>query len=200
MLLFGLVIAICTLIKAVIFLNGHQGLAYKLSESIEFESFAFGAVAAYLLTNKEKQQVDFLFQKKVQIFCMVFLVWAGYNAMTFWFLDKVVFGICLTILLLNIAANPSSILKLQHKPLLFLGKISYGIYAYHAGILFLFFNFLNQGLPQNTFNLYLYAGTITGTILLAAFSFYFYESIFLKKKEKALTHKCSNTLNETISL
>lgn len=185
-LLFGLVIAVCTLIKAIVFLYGSQGLAYKLSEWLEFESFAFGALAAYFLINKKERVIEFVFQKKVQILCGVFLIWAGYNATVFWFLDKIIFGTCLTILLLNIAANPSSILKLQYRPLLSLGKISYGIYAYHTGVIILLLNFLDHSLPTKTFNLYLYAGTLGITILIAGISYRFFEFYFLRKKESPI--------------
>lgn len=199
--LFLIVIAVCTIVRLLcLYFYGNDSLAFRLSEAFEFESFAFGAIAAYLLVNKKNDILGILFQKKVQILCVLFLIWAGYNSRVFSFFDKIAYGTCITVLLLNIAANPASIFKLQNRVFRFLGKISYGIYAYHAGAIFLFLTVLDRNLPVREFNFYLYAGTLICTIIVAALSFYLYESIFLRKKEKTAHGYPKPAISETISL
>jgi len=77
---------------------------------------------------------------------------------------------------------------LENSSLTYLGKISYGIYMYHAilmhiaGILYLkisFFSNLPFALSVILFNVFV----VMGTIIVSHFSYKYYESYFLKKKK-----------------
>lgn len=86
------------------------------------------------------------------------------------------------IVILNFAANDKIYLSLENKPLNYLGKISYGIYMYHPiGIVL---SILIAKSINYTSNFLLYPLSVLLTILLAAISYKYFESIFLKFKIK----------------
>ena len=69
----------------------------------------------------------------------------------------------------------------------FLGKISYGLYMYHFMIIPIILYILNKyKFTTNEFylNFIIYFTTILITILVSAFSYYFFENKFIKLKSK----------------
>lgn len=92
------------------------------------------------------------------------------------------------VIILNVATNENSFLKLENKFLNFLGSISYGIYMYHFIIIFIVikmmayfkilvsFNFLQ--------NIILYSAIIILTIIISFISYHLFEKRFLKLKLK----------------
>jgi peptidoglycan/LPS O-acetylase OafA/YrhL len=90
-------------------------------------------------------------------------------------------------LILTVSSNDRSIIRLENKPLNYLGKISYGIYMYHMPVVyatsFFFkkFNFL-AGWPIY-FPLF-FGLVFLLTILIASFSYHYIEQPILKKAHK----------------
>ena len=101
------------------------------------------------------------------------------------YLNHQLYSIFFIIMILNIASNPSSILKLELPVLHWLGKISYGIYMYHPitiTIGLLLMNYAGYG-HGAMFQLGVYSLGIVMTIALAGVSYHLYELPFLKLKD-----------------
>lgn len=70
---------------------------------------------------------------------------------------------------------------LKHKVLVYIGRISYGMYIFHVPVLNALDQLKHKGLALNMIRLGLF---FTITILLAHFSFKYFESYFLRLKKK----------------
>jgi len=88
------------------------------------------------------------------------------------------------------------IINLELSPLNFLGKISYGIYVIHPLVIFLYAKLL-AGLSLESTSKYIlvYSLILSSTILLAHFSYHYFESFFLKYKKKFEVVKSSASNN-----
>ncbi|MFD2552430.1 acyltransferase family protein [Bizionia sediminis] len=101
-----------------------------------------------------------------------------YNLFSF-----IVFGLTISVL----ATKPIKIL--QNKTMEYLGKISYGIYMYHAIIMqlvgFIYLKVISKFGFQNTFDIIsINLSVIALTIIIAHVSYKYYESYFLNLKRK----------------
>jgi peptidoglycan/LPS O-acetylase OafA/YrhL len=95
------------------------------------------------------------------------------------------FAIFFAIIILNTAVNPKKIISFDYKWLNYIGKISYGMYVYHWIIILFVLNFTIQMKGNSIlFNTLFYGASIGLTILVSHFSFFKFESYFLKFKDK----------------
>lgn len=86
------------------------------------------------------------------------------------------------IVILNFAANKKLSTLLENKPLVYLGKISYGIYMYHLiGIVLSIYLMKSINVSSN---LAIYSLSIGFTLLFASVSYEYFESIFLILKKR----------------
>ena len=84
------------------------------------------------------------------------------------------------IIILNFAANDKIKISLENSILNYLGKISYGLYMYHPICIIIS---LNLAIYLNfTTNWLLYPLSLILTIFIAAISYKYYESVFLRLK------------------
>lgn len=95
-------------------------------------------------------------------------------------------------LILNIASNKKSLLNLENSVFSYLGKLSYGLYAYHLLVVVLVLKGLPALLPIQEWSLWISYPIILGSILLLTtgishLSYSYFESYFLKKKVKFTT-------------
>jgi peptidoglycan/LPS O-acetylase OafA/YrhL len=102
------------------------------------------------------------------------------------------------VVVLNAALNPRTIYRLENRPMVFLGKISYGIYMYHMfclGIAFV----VARAITRNFWTEYLvYASLAVGlTILVSWASYRWVESFFLRLKPHGKEKKNLPTQEET---
>jgi peptidoglycan/LPS O-acetylase OafA/YrhL len=78
---------------------------------------------------------------------------------------------------------------LENKNMVYLGKISYGIYMFHMIVIqvigFVYLKFISKmNLPEITSILFLNLSVIIGTIIISHFSYKYYETYFLNLKQK----------------
>jgi len=90
-------------------------------------------------------------------------------------------------MILNMAANEKSIVKIDNAILNYLGKISYSIYPLHMFVIAALLKFLIPYWPNKdliTQNLIIYSLVIFSTIIVSSGSYYLIEKPFFRLKEK----------------
>jgi peptidoglycan/LPS O-acetylase OafA/YrhL len=169
--------------------------------ALQFEAMGIGGLGAYIVFNRKKAISDsILFSKPVQLFFYLFifsyvLFWKELSALSDVFkilwttpiVSSVFMMLSFCWLIVNIALNEQSVVKLRSKQLSFLGEISYGIYMYHMLVVFAIvvvgtkvLNMLNPTVSTIVF----YIVVTTVTILVSYLSKRFFEEWFLKLKTK----------------
>ncbi len=101
-----------------------------------------------------------------------------------------VYGLFFGLLIINVAGNPNTLVRLDNWVFESLGRISYGIYLYHIPIIVLLINLLRQLTPVNSgieFNSILYSLSISITILVSYLSYKYLETPFLRLKDSRFT-------------
>ena len=98
------------------------------------------------------------------------------------YLDAVFF----TIMLIHVVKRPELHVALERKSLLHLGNISYGIYMWHTLVIALVLGLVNYlSLPINMWsNLIIHATCFVLSVGLAHVSYKWYETPFLKMKDR----------------
>ncbi len=155
-------------------------------DTFNIECMAIGGLAAWILFSGKEKILAFLFHPLAQIVLLAALAVS---------LPTGVFGhvksrymvnsLLFAWLILNVAANKSSILKLENPFFRFMGRISYGLYMYHAICFYLLLYILKDSITNLTFiNIFLYTGTFLLTTLMAWLSYEWMEKRFLKKKQQ----------------
>jgi len=149
-----------------------------------FECMAAGGLTAWLLF--EKKGLRILFHPFTQIAVMLgmlgLIVFA--EAPVYQHLP---FAACFAIFLLNVAANPQRLLKLNFAFGDQLGNCSYAFYMFHEIVIALaIWGFGKTGMDPNAIpaKILITVSAFAGTLLLAWLSYRYYERFFLRMKEK----------------
>lgn len=126
------------------------------------------------------------FQAGLYIFYVSYLVLATVN--TSFYSDQFL-SILTACAIGNLALNPHCIISLQNRCLSFVGKISFGLYLLHKFPVELMLRTSRVLKIDNLVaqNLFIYCTAIPLSLLLAYLSFNYYESYFLKLKDKKFT-------------
>ncbi len=106
---------------------------------LRFDCMALGALGAVGLTafrnGRSSAMValfaEALFSKQMQIVVFSFLGYSLLSGKDFVLLDQQVYSVLFLWVIINIGANPSSILKFESALMRWLGRISYGLYCYN---------------------------------------------------------------------
>jgi peptidoglycan/LPS O-acetylase OafA/YrhL len=130
---------------------------------------------------EEEGQFQWLKNRTLQVLILLFttgLTLAGlYFPYIFFEFYAFLFGWCLLYL-----ASSSSLVNMENKVFLFLGKISYGLYMYHPLILYaVFAAMLHWGFQSHAFT---YLVIVGGSILLAWASYEGFEARFIGMKKR----------------
>jgi peptidoglycan/LPS O-acetylase OafA/YrhL len=171
-----------------LFLNTHYSnfIPYKnilvaFWNTFSIDCMAIGGLFAILLFQKNKLlkliQNNILFYSTI-IFTILLMLKGVYVPYFHYEFYSILFGI----IILNFATNDTIKISLENNALNYLGNISYGLYMYHpiGIVLALYFCKSNNALT----NWIIYPCSIVLTILLAGLSYKYFESFFLKFKDK----------------
>jgi peptidoglycan/LPS O-acetylase OafA/YrhL len=150
-----------------------------------FSCMAFGALGAYFVVSDNKKILNVLFRKDLQwlvyvVAALLLLIYRKHESLLYE-PSSALFAI----MIMNLAANPNTVIKLDYKPLNYLGKISYGIYLYNP-----IMRILGLELTEKLFgdvigwqaNLLFYTLSVAFTIVVSAISYEFFEKYFLRMK------------------
>lgn len=161
---------------------GPGSAAYEFLYLTRIDILGLGALGAYWV-HTDHPILRPLFHKGVQALAWVLL--AGMllirPAHLYSFIDPELNALVHLVLILNVAANPGTLLRLEHPVLRYLGRISYGLYLYHMIVIHALAALAARwGLTITHTTLYL--TVVPGTLLVAHLSYTYYESIFLRWK------------------
>jgi peptidoglycan/LPS O-acetylase OafA/YrhL len=183
--LIGVILAKFILLYSFILLNSMYHEAWMTTtvaflKMFRIELMALGGVGAYLLINKKLdklyEKISFPIKAIVVVLIFVFL----------WFeISYFLLGLLFLILILLNINDRHFILRNLH--LSFAGDISYGIYMYHPIVMFFTFSLVNSLISHDEILIYnsvIYTVTIGGTIMVSYISYNYFESFFLRLKEK----------------
>jgi len=160
---------------------------HNLFDYSRYDVILMGCIAAlYFSGPQQLVPYKWVFKKNTQYFLLlVFAVLLALTAM-FGVIFHELYGAVAALIIANLCYPASSVVSLNIKPLVFAGNISYGLYLTHKFVLYAVMHQLAKRPFGNIIlqNIVIYAAVITGTVAVAAASYYFYESYFLKLKKR----------------
>ncbi len=161
--------------------------------SLKFEAMAFGALGACFIFYKKEKWLALIYSKTIQIIALLsipaivlFTPKALYGAL------YLLFSAPFLVIIMNVASNENSLLKLRNRMFDFLGRISYGIYMYHLLCITFTFHVLDYFISfplrlEGWHSALLYLFSIPLTIAVSAISYRYFEKRFINKKRKYTT-------------
>ncbi len=161
---------------------------------MHFDTLGIGSILAYVIYYQKKSLIIFLEKKSTVLFIILFSLTVVF---TMFKLNEFLLSLFLafmSVLLVFMASSQKSFFLdylFNLKPLIYLGKISYGIYLYHKPVPFLcnaLLNKLNLEFSENKIILFSFYASIS--ILIAVISWYVIERFFIKMKDKIDIQKC----------
>jgi peptidoglycan/LPS O-acetylase OafA/YrhL len=163
---------------------------YLTAKILSIEAMAWGGLAAWVIVQKEKSILRVLYAPAAQWGALFGLgVWlnspVSHTALNV--LAIIPASILYTILIANVASNPASVVTLRWGWMNALGRVSYGIYMWHASAIVLILASLRgTGWAGDgwAYNLIMYPGAIGLTLLTSLVSYRFLERPFLRWKER----------------
>jgi peptidoglycan/LPS O-acetylase OafA/YrhL len=170
-------------------------LPWLLASNMPFSSMAIGALGACLYFYVAVEPAAAAWPSKAlrlacswpaQAACWGLVGLAAFNKFHVVSLfDGDIFSVASAILILNSVANTRPLLNMEWRPLDFLGRISFGIYVYNGlTIPLLAFLIRPLALGSTAKTILIYVAVPAVTVLLAYLSYRFYESPFIRLKEK----------------
>jgi peptidoglycan/LPS O-acetylase OafA/YrhL len=159
----------------------------------KMECMAIGAYGAFAVYHQRQRFMDLVYRPWVQIAAVAAIVPIVYfTPIALMPLMHLYVSVVFLIIILNVATNPKSILKLRFQWLDFLGRISYGIYMYHMMIITLVIYLVKgriKGFEQLTAweNILVYTISTGLTILVASLSYRYFETPWMKMKDRFTT-------------
>ena len=158
----------------------------------KIESMSLGGLGAYFLFKKNNFVLNIVYNPLTQIAAFLLLPFLLFFTHRM-YQDGVylISSFSFLIIILNVASNKDTLIKLRHKAFNVLGRISFGIYMYHMMVIVFVLNLLKYfEVPYDGLEgikggfLYL---VITALTLLIAYLSYTYFEVFFIKKKKAFT-------------
>ena len=161
--------------------------AQRFWDLFQIEQMSFGAIGAYVYFYRKEKILNLIYHPIAQIFMALGIILI--LTVKFKFIGQSLFDALLfIILILNVSTNEKFFLKLENRFYSYLGNISYGIYMYHTICIAIVMTILQRlEIEKNNFllfNIFIYTFSTLLTILVSGLSYRFFESFFLKQKER----------------
>lgn len=161
--------------------------------TLKLECMAMGALAAYGLHRNCTRTLAVFYHPVSQVAALALIGVSLTFEVRYRQFDNLVWGAFFAVLILNLASNPKSLIKLRGRALDYLGRISFGIYVYHSFVIALLLLVFKNLIPTEglVFNGILYSLATCLTILIAGLSHRYYESPFLRLKTRYMVIQSS---------
>ncbi|MEL6496227.1 MAG: acyltransferase [Cyanobacteria bacterium J06623_7] len=166
---------------------------YRLLQINRIDCMAIGAIGAGILYY-DRQRLRPVYTSWAQYMLYtaagLFVIWGGFRGGWLEPLNQEIFAVMSALMILNVATNPQTIVKLQNRALDYLGRISYGIYMFHClciAIAYLVEEWTNLSPSMLIANVIVYPFVFGLTILLATISYRWLEKPFMKQKHRFTT-------------
>ncbi|MEZ5016306.1 MAG: acyltransferase [Flavipsychrobacter sp.] len=161
---------------------------YQFWTHFSIDCMAIGGIGAYILFYEKEKILKLLFNKYLQIVPYIALVYITVRGIAVPIFNSEFYAVIFIVLILNLAANKKTLLRLNYKPLDYLGRISFGLYMFHNIILVMVLR-LMLSINKNIYNslegnIVYYILSILFTIIIAGLSYRFFEKPFIKAKVK----------------
>lgn len=167
-----------------------NGVYYTLFSLCCFDCMAIGGIGAYLVHNQSKY-LKLLFSPFLQVISWCILVVSIFYKPIHLFslIDNEFHALFYLVIIINVSSNSKTIINLENKIFDFIGRISYGIYVYHVTVMILLSLILKHVFKYSTTNslvdyVLVFTLTIITTLSIAYLSFNYFESYFLRLKNK----------------
>lgn len=190
--LFGVVILVVWILRYLYWIPGlkekHFFLAlHNFFDYSRYDVILMGCIAALYFSGPQQSfPYKWVFKKTTQyLLLLAFAVLLILTAM-YGIIFHELYGAVAALIIVNLCYPASSVVSFKIKPLVFAGNISYGLYLTHKFVLYAVMKQLAKWPLQNMLlqNMVIYTAVIAATVAIAAASYYFYESYFLKLKER----------------
>jgi peptidoglycan/LPS O-acetylase OafA/YrhL len=173
--------------------NGLWIYLKEFIKSLRLTCMILGAIGAYFTHFQLNSKiVQFIFKPVFQGFLYVLLSLMLYFEFYQKGLSPEIYSLVFTLILMNLAKNPKTILSLENPVLDYLGKISYGLYMYHTIAVVIS---VKIAMNLNQSNWISYPLTLILTIIMAGLSYQYFEKPFLRLKDKFAVVKSGKKLN-----
>ncbi len=165
----------------------------------KLEAMAIGAMGAWALFTRRERLLNFIYKRSVQIASLGGAFFVMYFTPAF--LENIIHLLIsplFLIIILNVASNPHSIVKMRGRVSNFLGQISYGIYMYHMMVIaFVLHGYMHFAPVREVQPWYdhvlIYVLVIGITIFVSYLSHRIFESRFIRLKSRFTQIKSSDT-------
>lgn len=165
----------------------HQILVFFFGQ-FRILTMVIGGGGAYLVYYRKESVLRIMFRPVVQRIVYAILLIMLLTNVTIPGINLEFYALFFGFFIINLAANPRSIVRLEQPLINYLGKISYGIYIYHTAIIVLTVNamrmYVGPDLRPLPFSVLLYGGSVLGTVLVAGLSYQYIEKPFLRLKKR----------------
>jgi peptidoglycan/LPS O-acetylase OafA/YrhL len=149
--------------------------------SFNIDCMAIGGIYAIVLFQKNKM-LTLLHNHTIFYFTIALVVILMLKGIRIPFINYEVYAVLFGIIILNFASNDTIKISLENRLFNYLGNISYGLYMYHPiGIVLAIVIISSIGLTTNWL---MYPLSFALTIIIAGLSYKYFESFFLKLKDK----------------
>jgi peptidoglycan/LPS O-acetylase OafA/YrhL len=150
------------------------------------ECMAVGGIGAWLVFARRDKLLKLIYHPVFQIglyaVTVLLLVTERFKPVY----NYLLYAACFCLVIVNVATNPRSLIKIENKVFIFLGNISFGIYMFHEIAIKVIMEILvrNRGTSFHdaSSNVLLYALSIVLTLLVSAVAYYGFERRFLRLK------------------
>lgn len=159
---------------------------YRIITVYRMHTLLIGALGAYWYFNKNKIFLAFTTHRLTQILCWVIFIAMIMNQFNLAsVIDGDLIAIATVCIIIAQIERKNYLISLENKVLRFLGEISYGIYIIHPLIIFLMAKTWGMFSQATFINYFAVFSSVIGlTILFAWLSFTYFESPFLRQKNK----------------